>query len=406
MDQNNNQDELLVEGQFGHGGLADPPDDRDRSYDEAVGATVPQPIDWVKGYDIRNVIGGDIKKKNQYRSMSCGGQGIAYYVWVLQIIEMVKKYGKSLEQLMADRPDEVAEISARYYYSQTNLGYGNGSTLRDNILLAAKTGGLTEGKVSSYKPDGTTDETLMIDKTWLNAQMLKLAAVLKGKEARTIFDVSNIELFAMAIRDNFGVYGGVIGSNGHGWGYDENPTPPSPGDALWGHCLFFGAYGTDELGKFIATPNSWGDYVKTPKGPWRPGFEPGYGWQKLRENYFKANWIFSPWTYTDIPNEENLKPTPVPSDYSQKFNVNVSIIYGMRNALVNQLQKALVKIGYLDAKYVTGYYGSITAAAVLKFQLGYNVDVIATLKQLAGKRCGPKTLTVLNSVLEANYSSK
>lgn len=405
MDEQTQIDELLVDNEHGHGANQDIPDERDRSYDEVglplLGAA---PINWQKGFDIRNVLGGDIKKKNQFRTMSCGGQGIAYYVWVRQVREMMKKYGMTLDQLRQAHPEEIEEVSARYFYSQTNLGYGRGSTLRDNMLLPTKKGGLTEKEVPSYRPDGTCDEMLMIDKSWINAARERLALVLKGKEARTIFDTGNMDLFALAIQENDGVYGGVVGSNGHGWGYDENPTPPSPGDELWGHCLFFGAFGTDALGKFIATPNSWGDYVKTPRGPWQPGFEPGYGWQKIRINYFSASWIFSPWTYTDLPNEENSNPQPVPPDYRNSFDVNKSILYGMRNALVTALQKALVKFGYLEAKYVTGYYGPITAAAVLKFQLGYNVDAVGTLRMLAGKRCGPKTLAMINNILAANYS--
>jgi len=66
-----------------------------------------------------------------------------------------------------------------------------------------------------------------------------------------------MDIFARGILENSGIVGGVRGANGHGW-VTERPKPPRKGVKTWGHCIWFGAYGTDEIGRFIATPNSWG----------------------------------------------------------------------------------------------------------------------------------------------------
>ena len=62
---------------------------------------------------------------------------------------------------------------------------------------------------------------------------------------------------------------------------------------MWGHCLFFGKAGTDSLGKYIASPNSWGERTKDSLHP--------DGWQKFRQNWFdnNARFLFNPWTIVD-----------------------------------------------------------------------------------------------------------
>lgn len=390
-------EELLVDGQHGHGASRDPEDDRDFSYDEvALGG--PVKIDFEKGYDIRNELGGDISIKNQFASLSCVGQGWAYYFWVKMVKDLMKKYSMTLPELRVAHAQEVDEISAKAIYSLISLGFGRGATIRAGALLGLKYGALQEKFVPSYH-DGVTDEHWMFSKAWKTAALDKLAETLKGKEARTIVACDNMDLFALAIQDNQGVVGGVTGANGHGWGYAEEVTPPSAGDDLWGHCLFYGAYGIDELGKFIATPNSWGQFVKRPQGPWQPGFKPGYGWQKLRKNYFTQRWQFNPWTYTTKPSELT---EPEDEDTEQFVYVfEKQLLYGMRNDEVKMLQKALVWLDRLEPRFVTGYYGDVTAGALLRFQLDNAIDSVASLKKLKGRRVGPKTLAYLNRIFSA-----
>jgi hypothetical protein len=47
----------------------------------------------------------------------------------------------------------------------------------------------------------------------------------------------------------------------------------------------------------------------------------------------------------------------------------------------------------------TGYYGPITAQAVLRFQIKYSLSSIATLDELGGNSCGPATRAKLNTLL-------
>ena len=86
----------------------------------------------------------------------------------------------------------------------------------------------------------------------------------------------------------------------------NEPQPPlltTPQNELWGHCIFFGKAGTDSLGQYVSTPNSWGARVKDSLHP--------DGWQKLRQNYFDNNYqfLFNPWTLIDKiikPNNNNM----------------------------------------------------------------------------------------------------
>ena len=105
-----------------------------------------------------------------------------------------------------------------------------------------------------------------------------------------------MDAWAQAIRDNNGVVAGVQGNNNNSWLSNE-PQPPlmtTPQGQLWGHCLFFGKAGTDSLGKYISTPQSWGNVI--PKDALHPD-----GWQKLRQDWFDNNgrFLFNAWTLVD-----------------------------------------------------------------------------------------------------------
>lgn len=267
---------LLPNVTFGTGAFPDPRDDRDFVYDDiALGAA---PVDWAKGYDVEKELNIKLPLKNQGQSSSCVGQAWSYYVGVVNAKE-VGRYD---------------ELSAKAFYSQFFLPQG-GAYLRDGGKLAVNWGAIMEMLVTSYQNSNPPSESFMTDKSWKTPQLDSLAKVLQAKEYRTIDAETNMELFAAAIRDNLGVVGGVYGINNGTWSSFE-PTPPgqtSPGK--WGHALYFGKFGVDSLGKYIATPNSWG--TRGAGDALHPD-----GWQKLRENYFLSKNMFSPWTLTDKPN--------------------------------------------------------------------------------------------------------
>ena len=90
----------------------------------------------------------------------------------------------------------------------------------------------------------------------------------------------------------------------------------------------------------------------------------------------------------DLPNE---KPTDI-----VKYNFTRTLIQGMSGDDVQMLQKILYKEGFFPTSETTKYYGAITAAAVLKYQLKYNIDTVEALKKLGGKSFGPKSIAFTN----------
>lgn len=279
-------------------------DNRNRIYEDHLfmsGAT-PE-VDWEKGFDIRNVLGGDIPLKDQQQSLSCVGQAWAYQIWVFNVLEMMKTRGvKTVVELKEQYPEDYEEVSARAIYSQIFLA-GGGAYIYKGGRLATSWGALKEKIVPSYKEDGSVPEEFMRDKSWQTAQLDELAKVLQGKELRVIRGKSDMDIFAYAIQENFGVVGGLKGQNGRGWGTSERPKPPvSPSEVEWAHCVYYPAFGTDQYGRFIATPNSWGKRAWMNNHQWKPGDPPGAGWQKLYIDYFNDTYQYDPWTYTDLPN--------------------------------------------------------------------------------------------------------
>lgn len=250
---------------FGTGALQDPTDYRDRLYDGiAFGAA---PFDWNQGYDIEKKINTVIPFKNQDGSSSCVGQAWSYYIGVLDAIET----------------SAYTDISAKAVYSQIALSQG-GAYIREGGKLTVDWGAVIEILVSSYENGNPPSEPFMKDLSWKNDQISQTAKKLCSKEFRMIQGIT-IDIVAQGIRDNFGVVGGVLGSNNGSW----NTLEPKPGAKDWGHALFFGKAGLDEKGKYIATPNSWGNRFNGQ-------------WQKLREDWFTNEYMFNPWLLIDQPN--------------------------------------------------------------------------------------------------------
>ncbi len=232
-----------------------------------------------------------------------------------------------LKQLRIHRPDKINEISAKAFYSQISLGKKRGAYLRDVVRLACRWGAVSEKIVKSYKDDGTTDEDFMFDKSWKNPQIDKLAEIMKGKNHRVITARNDMDLFARAILENHGVVGGVNGQNGKGWA-TEFPQRPDPNNRMWGHAIALLAFGKDEKGKFIATPNSW-DLPFQQGKKWDKTKPIGYGWQKLYIDYFKGTEeerlgekytfypVFNPWTYTDLKNNHKLMENLIENTFYQ-----------------------------------------------------------------------------------------
>lgn len=257
------------ERKFGKGAVVEPIDNRDLIYDNIASGS--EEFDWEKGYDIESDLNIKINFEDQGKSSSCVGQAWSYYGSVID----AKETGVYSKQ------------SAKAIYSQIYLPNG-GAYIREGAKLFVNWGSLPEEIISSYEDGKAPSEDFIRDRDWKTENADTLAEMLKAKEYRGIVASNNIDLFAMAIRDNLGVVSGVNGENNGTWSTLE-PKPPT--NVKWGHALYFGKAGIDKKGKYIATPNSWGDIY-------------GGQWQKLREDYFTSGHMFNPWTLTDKLNND------------------------------------------------------------------------------------------------------
>lgn len=305
-----------IEGGFRSGAMPDPHDPRDRKLEDiALGAPRMTQEDWERGYDIEKVLNVTIPIQDQKSSLSCVGQG-----WVYDSASFV-----------CSKTGRYDMKSARAIYSKIYLPEG-GAFLRDGGMQLVNYGPVPEPMAPSKRPNGSVDEAWMRDESWDTPEVAEFAKALKFAECRSVLSFS-IDDFAMAIRDNLGMVFGVVGTNNGTWGSNEPkpPLPTTPQGSLWGHCLFGGKYGIDELGKFIATPNSWGARRKDRLHP--------DGWQKLRESWFAENgrWLFSPWLLLDKTNNIYMTPAEI-----QKFMVDFDLKF-IRNQETGAMGQIIAK---------------------------------------------------------------
>ncbi len=310
---------ILVEGQFGTGALPQPEDHRDIAFASVA------PFDWELGFDIELLLGyravckdqdeffgpagrngwglnryreivAEVKKrgiapfkipvKNQGASSSCTGQGLSYYLEVLNFIETGK----------------WVKISARDIYAYISLGKGQGAYLRDALKLACDRGIGTEDLVPCYITFNTSNGPVsnpMSEDEYLvkpdeTPALVAIRTALQGKEYQIVtnaWGLERMEAMAWQMLLGFGTYFAVDGENNGSW-TGEYPQPPA--SRKWGHALFGGKAMLDKDGKpFIGPINSWGNGT---------GIN---GWQKLKANYFEANAVTTPWTLIDKDNNWN-----------------------------------------------------------------------------------------------------
>lgn len=286
-----------------HGAVEDTPDDRDYFYELPLGASPITESEWNRGFDIEKELGFVMPKKNQFASLSCVGQAVSQYVAVKNTVET----------------GVYDEVSAKAIYSQIFLPQG-GAYFREGMSLIKDWGSLFEERLKSYRENGTTDETFMRDKSWKNAELDKVAKFLQAYDYKSITGYT-IDIFAQAIRDNHGVLAGVTGTNNGTW-YSETPLSPNPNTPqydLWGHALYFGKFGKDSRGKWIASPNSWG------LNTWQKFYEDEWF---LKKNSLGGSWMFSPWTLQDKPNDNFM-------------NTNVKVIKDKNSSAVGLWLPAL-----------------------------------------------------------------
>lgn len=329
--------------QFGKGAVKDTPDERDVQFD---GIAMASPdFDWEKGYDIEDVLretlkNNDfrIKAKDQNGSSSCGGQAWSYYGAILEAIA-TKTY---------------EERSAKFIYAQTFVPPG-GSSGRTNCDLVIKQGWAKEALCPSYDAGNAPSEPFMQKKEDITEEARKDA----GKAKALLYANVNIDinLFAKAIRDNYGQVAGVTGKDNGTW-RKEFPKPPESLGDLWNHWLYCGKAKMINGKKYIGILNSWGEKTGN------------LGWQWLGEDYFKAIIpelgipIWSAWTMVFKGEDPAFKHF---FSYTLKKG-------SKRKEEVTALQTALNIEGMYKGK-IDGLFGPVTEAAAKNFQKRYSLKV-------------------------------
>jgi len=315
----------INEENLGKGALPQKEDKRDRAF------SAPAPFDWELGFDIELLLGfraickdeaeffgsrgregwgleryreivEEVKKKNiqpfkipvknQGASSSCTGQGLSYYLEVLNFIET----------------GNWVAISARDIYAYIALS-GGGAYLRDALKIAVNRGVGTEELVPCYHRQVVNDrlfidpytENEYLEKPEETEALVAIRTALQSKEYKLVIGSGEerMEKMAWAMLMGFGVYFAVDGENGKNWVGEYPQVPENP---TWAHALFGGKAGIDKNGnKFVGPINSWGTVGVN-------------GWQKLLVDYFKADFVYSPWTLIDknnnwnnMINEKNVK---------------------------------------------------------------------------------------------------
>jgi hypothetical protein len=155
------------------------------------------------------------------------------------------------------------------------------------------------------------------------------------------------------------------------------PKPPEPKDgAPWSHYMYGAQPQIYQGKKGIWCPQSWGK-------------EAGInGWQFIDEEYFVSGAIWGAIVLI-------YNPAPV---VAPKHTFGTDLHLGDENADVLALQKMLAYDGEFNLK-PTGFFGPITATAVLRFQLKYGLASVASLEELGGHVVGPATRAKLNGLL-------
>ncbi len=107
----------------------------------------------------------------------------------------------------------------------------------------------------------------------------------------------------------------------------------------------------------------------------------------MGEDYFTSGHIEQAYTHV-------LAPPPPPIDFKHNFTQNLS--FDTQSVENSSLQTALQIDGEFPMNVnPTGYYGTITANAVLKFRLKYG---ISSTSDKQGHSVGPLTRTKLNEL--------
>lgn len=365
-----------------HPGGALPSRQDPRNYQ--VGSTeLPLPVeafDWNIGYDVEKdvsaILGQPFKlsRKNQGPSGSCGGQGMS-------------AYGQALA---AAHLGDTSEKSAKFPYAQVFVP-GGGSAFDALANVYRKQGFGLESLTPSYENGQPPSEAFM-------ERVGDITAAARGTAAKESIMLAyayvnpTIDEVALALSVCKGMSILLRGSNNGTW-LSTDPIPPSPEEfaagawspqnprGVWAHYMY--AIGAEMRNgkKVIKVLQSWGNAV------------PNDQIQYLSEDYFNTpGAIFEAGVL--IYNPKPLTPPQHTFTHDLKEGMSDQGTYGD----ITALQALLAYDGEFNVA-PTGYYGPITAKAVLAFQLKHAVASVAILDELAGSVVGPATRAALNALV-------
>lgn len=330
----------MTENKHGTGGIISPRNNMIASFGELV---ADSPIfDWNKGFDIRKKLGRDLSIKDQNGSGSCGGQASAY------LTEAV---------LGSD------EISARSIYNKCFvLGGGSSETGLLNTIINS---GVDFEKITTSYENGLPPSEEFMQTPDGNPSFVK--------GLRPVYVDLDFNSIATAVLQNNGVVIGVSGQNNGTWtsAYPKPPSVPMHSNGLWNHWVYVGFAGIRNGKKVFGFKNSWGKDVGE------------NGWQYIDESYLPYIWCA--WS---VVYRKDTKP---------RFSFVNQLSFGQSSSDVVKLQDILRYEGVFN-NVSTGYYGPLTASAVLAFQKKYNIAPIPDLEKLAGRNVGPLTIKKLNEI--------
>ena len=342
------------------------PDPRDYQYgsQEVAGAAVQAPFDWEKGYDVEEDISAVLcatfkfPTKNQGGAGSCGGEAIS------TLAQAVSAYYLK----------DTTEKSAKAPYSQVYVP-GGGSSDSALATIYKNQGFYKESLVPSYPSPGVPPTEAFMERF----QDITAAARLDASKEKLLiayaFPTLNIDVIAQALASSKGVMLGLYGYNNGTW---LTPFPSTAVDGTaWCHWMYGGKAAIVNGQKGIWAKQSWGNEAA-------PATD---NWQFINEEFFTTGQIWGAMVIVVNPAPQAL---PV-----HTFAATLKL--GETSADVTALQESLAFDGEFNLA-PTGYYGPVTAQAVLKFQLKYQLASVAALEELGGDTVGPATIAKLNEL--------
>jgi len=273
-------------------------------------------------------------------------------------------------------------------------------------------GGMGGVDVFNIAREGVTLEELVPSQSLTDTQMDSYVIDEYKKKVGEVFKIGNFLILPIKDIDTIA---SIIQTTGKGvmcWSYFKNdewtevPSIKYPelnpyAETTGRHSTAYVDFTLYEGEKALITDDSWGtSYGKA-------------GQRVIKESFFKERNLFAAYPM-NFAFENNNQPSPVTPTkpkfrFSKKLvfipwdsNTNCPVDVDLNNSQkvdVIALQNCLKFEGVFPSNIEsTGYYGSVTANSVLKFQKKYTIDTEEVLNDLLGREVGPKTRQKLNEI--------